>query len=464
VNPTDCVFAPRPLANFVWSDPAVPIWPYSQGTLLQFDGPGVQMGFAAVDLDVWGQALAEAVDWVTSLGYGAELRSVKETLAARFTELLMPAFADEVPDPEALAAARDAYRKTLLTALANAYADRGAGAPLRRAPAPPVLVSQAAVVDGLLEWRYSVEYAQFDRAVQDEVRFTLAGAPVIGAGAASNPLFLALAEFAVVYPEMRADVEGGDREALGSVVNVLARVTAAWSIVPAVRNASDDGMATVTEFEQDGRLVLRVETMTPSIAGYTTTGTTSDYQFVAPDGGYLAAVEGRALPRRQLLSAPGQIVESRTGTFAACVVRNARFAPEFVYHSELVTFAAPFHARIEHEQPVSLTEFATPPNTVAGYLRSLFERVFGGDPVAIETSLSGAYESDQGALPIFLTTAMDPAAIAEAVVNWMRENEPVREGAMLRFDLAVRSTASGAPVPLLRLRNLFVSIEDVAGL
>jgi len=473
VNPPPCVFAPRPLANYLWSDPDVPIWPYTSGTLLEFDGPGVPTAFSAVDLDVWGKALTEAVDWVTSLGYGDELRGVRETLAECFAGLLMPAYADEPPDPEALATAREAYRQTLLTALANAYADSGADAPLRRAPAPLVLVSQAAAADGLLYWRYTVEYAQVDRAAEDQVLFKLSEIRPTRTLTESNALFQALAEFAWVYPELRADLEGADREvAAASFINVMARVAESWSDVPPATPSAPGGMATLTELDQDGKLVMRIdgagEVLTPQIAGYTTAGSADDFQFVGPDGEYLAAVEGRALPRRQLWSAARQIVDSRTGEFAATVVRNARFAPAFVYQSGPVTFAEPVHASIDVEQAVELTEFVTPPNTLAGYLTGFFERVFGADPVAVETSLSGAYDSGVDVLPIFAALAVegvpDALAIQDVVVNWIREVDPVREGAALRFDLAVSSTANGAPAPLLRLRNIVVRVGDVAGL
>jgi hypothetical protein len=474
VRNRECLFAPRPLANFLWSDPAVPIWPYTSGSVLDFDGPSVPTAFTAIDLDVWGRALAEAIDRVTAAGHGDAVRSVQETLAQRFSELMLPVFADQAPDPEGLAAAREAYRKTLLIALANAYADSGAAAPLRSAPAPLVLVSQSATIDGLLQWRYSVEYAQFDRAAEDQIGFILASEIPPGAAGPteSNSFFQALAEFAAVYPALREDLEGQDpalaEAARGSFVNVVARVVAEWSEAPPVPHAPADGMATITEFGRDGKLVIRVdgasEVVTPLIAGYTTpappTGPPFEYEFVAPDGEYLGEIEGRALPRRQLLSPPRQILLSRTGAFAATVIRNAQFAPDFIYHSGPVTFAAPVYPTIDSEEPVALTEFATPPSTLAEYFKGLFDWVFGAGLAAVETSLSGKYELDGVAWPIFeapgLTGAPDPAAIEGVVAQWMRETEPVREGGMLRFDFSVRS--------FLRLRNISVSIGDVAGL
>jgi hypothetical protein len=483
-NP-ECVFAARPLANCLLSDPAVPIWPYESGALLEFGGPSVSTAFTAVDLDVWGRTLAEAVDRVASEGFAVDLRDVKETLAERFSELLAPLFADQVPDPEGLAAARDAYRKTLLTALANAYADGGADAPLRSAPAPLVLLSQGAVAGpGLLEWRYAVEYEQVDRAAQDQIRFTLGSeiSPADSPATEPNRLFRALAEFAVAYPELRKDLEGGDgalaATALGSFVNVVTRVAAEWSAVPAVTHASDDGMATIAEFGQDGKLTIRVDgLMTPLIAGYTTQGSPDappfDYQFVGPDGEYLGVVEGRGLLRRQLLSPPRQIVENRTGTFTATVTRNEQLrfpqtrasAPEFVYHSAPVEFAGPLYAKLDSEQPVKLTAFATSPNTLAEYWKGLLEWIFGAEAVEVETSLSGVYESNGAALPIFLAAdvigAPAPAAIEDVVGNWMRDADPVRQGGTLLFDLTVTSTAGNARVPLLRLRNISVSLGDL---
>lgn len=377
-------------------------------------------------------------------------------------------------------------------------------------------------LDDLLSWDYSVEYEQADRCAQDQVHFSMSFDLLSSPSSTSGPdrLFHALAEFATVCPDVLEDLEGfllpitestpDDRivaasAALASFVNLVARVAGEWPALEPSERSPAAGPFTITEMsalrtDSDGpqqALILRLEPpagspelIVPAIPGYSTPHPPSaapyDYDFVSPDGEYLTVDEGRKVLRRKLASPSRNILVSRSARFAASLSRNAQLlfpnpratAPEFVYDSGPVTFPTLCSAYLDCPQPVDLAHIpcASGPGarrTLAGYLTTFLERAFGPDPASIETRLSGSYEFEASpglpaTVPIFTDAAVaglpDPTFLSRVILEWIRNTQPCRDGGTIRFDLMVASTATGAPLPLLRLRNVYVGLHDIADL
>jgi hypothetical protein len=217
---------------------------------------------------------------------------------------------------------------------------------------------------------------------------------------------------------------------------------------------------------------------------------------------HLSAADGQKIGARSV-ALPGMDILQRQDAWATVYAkRNELLVPgrptaePFVYRTPDVQFANPLHPTLDWTNGINIAEIgSTHPvtRTLAGQLETLFNALFANFPtgagsndrVTIQAEVTYDHSLADGVppigLPVFMQggreiivppkasdTAEGEGAIplAEmilgwdgAIRTWFDQKVPSSNAGTLRFDLAILSNLSRQPLPLLRLRGLFLPIE-----
>ncbi|MQY09298.1 LysM peptidoglycan-binding domain-containing protein [Actinomadura macrotermitis] len=410
---------------------------------------------------------------------------------------------------------------------------------LRAYPESPTMAGQRAhrpddggPLDRALRWGYRFTYTLPFHYPQDRVVATVAfnvgdQGPLQDADGAFGPL----AEFATVHPAVARDLEDflapvdAAAEPGQGVTNAAAALRAFLTLAEA---AADAGLApaagrpavaggttcafTIDEGSVDAgatpRALLVTVTGTPPAGAGGPEVEIEGYQAVehgtvepgrraylyrrpgAPEGEYLTAAAGQAVPGRTLLLTGLRLLEQQDALASVAVERNRELVPgrpsaePFVYRTPAIRAAAPLQpsAAVDEVLPVELIGVAAPAKpahrTLAAHLEAVFAALLEhtADPaLTVQMEATYLYRVNPDLAPVTLPLLMQaPLTVrrsdgsltrmttgwAQAIEAWFRDRSPVC-GGVLGFDLTLMTHLTARPMPLLRLRNLRLPVEYV---
>lgn len=220
---------------------------------------------------------------------------------------------------------------------------------------------------------------------------------------------------------------------------------------------------------------------------------------------YLTAATGRTIPNRQVIL-PGMNILARQDAWASArLIRNKSLLPDedgretaaaFVYETPLVRFANACHPTLDVDRPVDIAQIGSADDTpetrtLVDHLAALFGKLFEkttAPSCMLQLECRYGYALNAGlpsvSLPVFLRppqvfdiekeakppdgcpggySASAPAVsnLASAIQEWFQEKQPSTMQGTLHFDLTIMSNLTVKPMPLVRLRNLYLEIRYV---
>jgi hypothetical protein len=240
-----------------------------------------------------------------------------------------------------------------------------------------------------------------------------------------------------------------------------------------------------------------------TIEGYTTvpqTRSAGTYRFAfssTVDSSYLRASKGQSIPGRSVVL-PGIDVLDRHDALASASIERNRFlvdqrksADAFVYTTGQVEFPGPLHPYVDRSDAVNIAGMgsSTPVSrSLTDHLDALFKALLfdGNQPKAdeltfqVETTYSYPINAMLAADPIPLPVFMQPpmtvslgtggngggtlddmrAAWVSAISGWFSQKLPLA-GGQLTVDLTIMTNLTQNPLPLLRLRGLYLPVCDI---
>ncbi|GAA2399341.1 LysM peptidoglycan-binding domain-containing protein [Actinomadura vinacea] len=414
---------------------------------------------------------------------------------------------------------------------------------LRAYPASPTMRGQAAhypadqdgQLDRAVRWEYRFGYSLPYHYPQDRVIAGVAfnvGGDRAGALTADDP-FGALAEFAAVHPAVARDLDaylapidartGPGEEVTNAAAALHAFLTLAETVadsglvVEAAHLSAAGG--TVYEFTIDEgsvdvgatphALLVTVTGAPPTGVGVPvvlidderyepephTTGEDGRFGYVyrargGPEGRYLTAASGQAIPDRTVVIPGLHLLEQQDALASVAVERNRELVPgrpsadPFVYRTPAIRGAAPLQPSTDIGTVLQVPLIGVPApsqpayRTLAGHLEAVFAALLlnTAEPdLTVQVEVTYSYEANPGLTPVTLPllmqaplTAQRPdgaltrmlAGWAKAIHDWFQARTPVC-GGTLGFDLTLMTNLTARPMPLLRLRNLHLPIKYV---
>ena len=219
------------------------------------------------------------------------------------------------------------------------------------------------------------------------------------------------------------------------------------------------------------------------------------YRYVNRDTGeYLTQADGQTIAARTMVL-PGLDVLERQDAWAGIhVTRNQQILPDrppmaepFVYTTPVVRFADPLLPSVDSAAAIDIALVGPggPVRPLTTQFRSLFMALFAGVPAGVDrvtVQLEARYSYrvnpalEPVELPVFLQPPTDVILTgdrpglrldqmivnwSEALVGWFTLAPPSGADGTLHFDLSILTNLTAQPMPLLRLRNLRLSIGDV---
>ena len=280
-----------------------------------------------------------------------------------------------------------------------------------------------------------------------------------------------------------------------------------------VEDVSDALIVTLTGTPPDG-----IDTPSVLIEGYETHLLSSSgdgtYRFAFRTSGthptYLPASTGQAIPGRSVVLPGMDVLDRQDAQTSASIERNRflagtrRSADAFIYSTGDVTFPSPLHPYVDRSTAVNIAAIgSTTPVTrsLDDQLRALFTALlFDGpvpkaDNVTFQVEATYAYplnttlNADPVPLPVFmqppLTVALkssaseapsgnghlgdndQPTTLDEMqaiwvrrLIGWFDERVPL-DGGSIALDLTIMTNLTATPMPLLRLRGLYLPVQYI---
>jgi hypothetical protein len=205
---------------------------------------------------------------------------------------------------------------------------------------------------------------------------------------------------------------------------------------------------------------------------------------------YLTEADGQKIPGRTMVLPDLEVFQRQDAWAGARITRNEEIIPghdiadDFVYTTPVARFAGPMLPTLDWSVPVDLGRLgrATGPRPLEQQFKTLFNELFSDDsgPLTIEASLDYGYrlvaDLDPIDLPVFfqppttvpvadrgLGSPLDKMADAwaAAIRSWFEAAPPSGADGTLHCDLAILSNLTADPMPLFRLRNLYLHLTDV---
>jgi hypothetical protein len=203
---------------------------------------------------------------------------------------------------------------------------------------------------------------------------------------------------------------------------------------------------------------------------------------------YLTAKEGQAIPARTVVLPGLDALALQDAKAAASLERNRDLVPNrpladpFVYTTGQVSFPNPLHPYVDHDTPVDISTLGgTPTKALDTHFLTLLKALLysDGKPKADQVTLRAEviyrYPLNTALPAVPLPVLVQPPASvktadadvralcdrwAGAVHGWFTAKTPLG-GGNLGVDLTVVSDLTSAPMPLLRLRGLYLPIAAV---
>lgn len=240
-----------------------------------------------------------------------------------------------------------------------------------------------------------------------------------------------------------------------------------------------------------------------NIDGYTAKSTTAidgatySYYYQKTGGTQiLEAAIGQSIPDRKVLLPTMNILARQDADTVANLKRNVELVPgkpsasEFVYTTGSIGFSNKFHPTIDTSQEMDIATINNPstPNigTLQQQLTILFDTLLADntqDTISVLMSSGYSYRANQGLSNIVLPVIMQPLqtiqvqgtgsdkSIADmitdwsnSIVDWYANNKVSDNEALLEFDLTIFSNLTTQPKPLIRLRNLILSLDFITNM
>jgi hypothetical protein len=203
---------------------------------------------------------------------------------------------------------------------------------------------------------------------------------------------------------------------------------------------------------------------------------------------YLSAQDGQAIADRTVVL-PGMDVLHRQDAWAsASISRNEELVPgkpsaaPFVYRTAEVRFANPLCPTLDVSDPIAIATIDSPSHdpvtrSLLAQLQTLFEAVLAKNSqpqLTFQVEAMYAYSLNPQLSPVPLPVLMQaPLTVdvgaglqamladwAAAIELWFQSGRPTC-GGVLWFDLTIMSNLTERPMPLLRLRQLYLPLEYV---
>jgi hypothetical protein len=233
---------------------------------------------------------------------------------------------------------------------------------------------------------------------------------------------------------------------------------------------------------------------TPTL--YESDGTTFSYYYFDPVANkYLLAQDGQRIADRTV-SLPSMDILRRQDAWATVHIKRNEIpgrptATEFVYTTADVQFAAPLYPTIDSSAPRDIAKIRSSTPQVLSLeeqLKNLFAVLFArlapdeDTEVTIQVETTYAYRIALALEPIALPILMQaplkvvvaPSSEAStpplstmianwtaAIETWFDTIAPIGFDGTLNFDLTIMSNLTAQPMPLLRLRELYLRIVDI---
>jgi hypothetical protein len=219
------------------------------------------------------------------------------------------------------------------------------------------------------------------------------------------------------------------------------------------------------------------------------------YYYVDRDTGeYLSQADGQKIAARTV-TLPGLDILQRQDAWASVrVTRNRQIledrppiADPFVYTTPRVRFADPLLPTVDSSTPVDIARVGPggPSRPLRTHLGALFDALLAGLPTTVDRmtiQLEAVYSYrinpalDPVELPIFLQPPLEAILSgshpgitlsqmltnwADALTWWFGSPPPSSQDGLFHFDLLIMTNLTAAPKPLLRLRELRLSLSDI---
>jgi LysM repeat protein len=223
------------------------------------------------------------------------------------------------------------------------------------------------------------------------------------------------------------------------------------------------------------------------------------WSFVYKDrvtGAYLTLERGLAIAARGVVVPDLELLERQDATASIYLARNEDLipdrpiAPPFIYQTPVVELPAPLQPTIDHDEPVNIAAIdAVAPDqpvarSLACQLAVLYDALFaqaGTDTVTLALTMYYEYAMHTGLSKIRLPVYLQPPTLlaltgdgagampiadliarqVKATEDWFADHTPDQTGGTLLLDLSVMSNLTVQPMPLLRLRALYLDLAQV---
>jgi hypothetical protein len=213
------------------------------------------------------------------------------------------------------------------------------------------------------------------------------------------------------------------------------------------------------------------------------------------DNNYLPFSKAKTIPGRKFVLPDLDILERQDAQTEIYLTRNADIVPgkiiakPFVYTTPTVSFESPLLPTLFNDDQINLaTIFSTGKNepvqrTLECQLTLFYEALFanaGTNDVTLQLSLYYEYSINPAIekvrLPVYLMPPTKMAirsggsgeSLTEIIMNqvkgwetWFNTHSPETKGGRLIFDLTVMSDLTAQPMPILRLRGLYLAVTDL---
>ncbi len=207
-------------------------------------------------------------------------------------------------------------------------------------------------------------------------------------------------------------------------------------------------------------------------------------------GRYLNDTDGQRIPERNVVLQDMDILQRQDAWSTVLIKRNEELVPTrrsaepFIYQTPNVQFANALHPVIDSDIPISLPELGTSQATrsLQQALEILFQRLFADTTtptVVIQVEVSYEYSINSSvqsvSLPVLMQAPLEVVlssakgvALEQMITDWSQAIElwftthlPNGEDGVLWFDISIMSNLTAKPMPLLRLRKLYLPIDVI---
>lgn len=211
-------------------------------------------------------------------------------------------------------------------------------------------------------------------------------------------------------------------------------------------------------------------------------------------GRYLSHADGQKIAARTVMLSGLDILQRQDAWASVRVTRNKQILPDqppiadpFVYTTPRVRFADPLLPAVDSPTPVDIARVGPggPARPLRTHLGALFDALLSGLPGAVDRmtiQFEAVYSYrinpalDAVELPVFLQPPLEATLSgsrtgtplsqmltnwADALTDWFGLALPSAQGGQLRFDLLIMTNLIADPKPLLRLRELRLSLSDI---